>query len=70
MGIQTLRRHHDDAGRTTRAGVVSAVDGEKTAETLYSPAKPSKEAGIGADITKGKKTPQKAVATPGNGVSE
>ena len=68
MGIGTLRRHHDP--EAAPEGVASTVDGEKTAETQCSPAKPSKEAGIGADIPKGKKTPQRAVATPGNGGSE
>lgn len=61
MGIGTLRRHHDDPGASP-AGV-SAVDGEKTAETQCSPAKPSKEAGIGADIPKGK-NPAKGRGNP------
>lgn len=70
MGIGTLRRHHETQEAAPETGVVSAVDGEKTAETQKSPAKPSKEAGMGADTTKGKKTPQKAGATPGKGGSK
>ena len=70
MGIGTLRRHYDDAGAAPEAGVVSAVDGEKTAETQNSPAKASNDAGAGVGITKGKKTQQKAGATAGNGGSE
>ena len=68
MGIGTLRRHHDP--EAAPEGVASTVDGEKTAETQNSPAKASNDAVAGVGTTKGKKTPQKAVATPGNGVSE
>ena len=68
MGIGTLRRHHDP--EAAPEGAVSTVDGEKTAETQNSPAKASNDAGVGVGITRGKKTPRKAGATPGNGGSE
>lgn len=70
MGIGTLRRHNDDTQTAPAEGVVSTVDGEKTAETQNSTAKASNGAGAGVGTTKGKKTPHKAGATAGNGGSE
>lgn len=70
MGIGTLRRHHEATDSAPAEGVVSAVGGEKTAETQNSPAKASNDAGAGVGITKGKKKQHKAGATAGNGGSE
>ena len=55
MGIGTLRRHHDQ--ETAPDGVVSTVDGEKTAETQNSPAKASKDASAGARTKAAKQPP-------------
>ena len=70
MGIGTLRRHYETREAAPETGVVSEVGVVKPAETQYSPAKPSKDAGTGVGTPKGKKTQQKAGATAGNGGSK
>lgn len=69
MGIGTLRRHYETREATPETGVVSEADAAKPEEAQYSPARPSKDARTGVGTPKGKKTPQKAGATAGNGGS-
>jgi len=80
MGIGTLRRYYEaseagaaseasEAGAASEASEAGAASeaADQLAQAPKRAAKAVDGVGMGVDATKGKKTPQKAGATPGNG---